>query len=199
MPPRLKSSLIDPLKTPVNILFFFLLYLPAFAQVEVYNLKLHSVDDQVVSTSEWKNQPFTVLVFLLADCPACQSYSKTLNELSSKYHSRNVRFAGIFPGQYGTREEMIEFRRRYKINFGLYRDPDKQLVRLTAASVAPQVILIDRKGNQLYSGRIDDWMYALGKKRMKVTNRDLDNALAAVTEGRQPAVTKTVPIGCIIE
>jgi peroxiredoxin len=142
---------------------------------------------------------YQVVVFLLADCPACQSYTKTLNELSRTYGKKGISFCGIFPGHYQSREEMQEFRRIYKIGFPLYADPENSLVRKLRATTAPQVFVLDPSGNTVYSGRIDDWMYAVGKKRAVITRHDLRSALEAVTAGRKPDPSQTVPIGCIID
>lgn len=140
-----------------------------------------------------------VVVFLLADCPACQSYSKTLNELHREYMNKNVLFTGVFPGNFHTGEEIAAFRKNYRIGFPLLVDTDKRLTRQLGATVAPEVFVLDPAGQTVYSGRIDDWMYAVGKKRAVITKHELRAALQAILQGRNPDPVKTVPIGCIID
>jgi hypothetical protein len=141
---------------------------------------------------------FSVVIMLLADCPACQAYSKTMNELSARF-SASADFYGIFPGDYNTIEEKQNYRDSYKIRFPLYSDFGKVLVRRLKATVAPQAIVLDSEGNTIYSGRIDDWMYAPGKSSLRVDHRDLEDALSAAVSGRKILHPNTTPIGCIIE
>jgi peroxiredoxin len=146
-----------------------------------------------------KNSGYRVVVILLSDCPACQSYSKTLNELSRKYSESGIDFTGVFPGTFNTLEEAREFRKSYRIAFDLVSDPQKSLVGSLKATVAPEVFLLDHKGRTIYSGRIDDWMYAVGKKRAVITRHDLKSAIDQALAGKAPDPSQTVPIGCIIE
>jgi hypothetical protein len=94
---------------------------------------------------------------------------------------------------------MNEFQNSYKINFPLLRDPEKILVRQLKATTVPQVFLLNKNGEVVYSGRIDDWMYALGKKRSVITRHDLKNAMDELLANKAITNPVTVPIGCIIE
>ena len=67
------------------------------------------------------------------------------------------------------------------------------------ATVVPSVFFINQEGNTLYKGRIDDWMYALGKKKAIITKHDLREALESVKTGTDIKVKETVAIGCILE
>jgi peroxiredoxin len=142
---------------------------------------------------------YQVVVFMLADCPACQTYSKTLRELYQYYRKQHVQFTGVFPGTFQTKEEVASFRKSYRIEFPLLIDSDKLLTKRLGATVAPEVFVLDQNGSTVYSGRIDDWMYAIGKKRAVITKHDLRAALEAVVHEKKPDPSKTVPIGCIID
>jgi len=169
-----------------------------FAQA-VFNTQLETLDDKTIKLSDWKNNKFTVVLILLADCPACQSYSLTLNNLAKQFSSCGVKFYGVFPGHYGTTQEDLEFKKTYKISFPLLRDPEKKLTSLLHAKVAPEAFLIDSNGKVLYRGRIDDWMYAVGKKRIKINSNDLQNAISESCVGKSVSKPATQAIGCIIE
>ncbi len=165
----------------------------------VFNTQLETLDEKTFNLSDWKNNKFTVVLFLLADCPACQSYSLTLNNLTKQFSSCGVKFYGVFPGHYGTLQEDLEFKTNYKISFPLLRDPEKKISSLLHAKVAPEAFLIDRNGKVLYRGRIDDWMYAVGKKRIKINSNDLQNAISESCAGKDVSKPATQAIGCIIE
>lgn len=165
----------------------------------IYPPKLHDIDGKEFAFSTLHQFKGTVFIFMLADCPACENYSLTLNKLHSYYQSRGITFIGIFSGNYGTVEEMKMFRKNYKINFPLLQDPEKRLLHALKASVAPQAFLVDSTSTIRYQGRIDDWMYALGKKRTVIRQHDLKNALEQYINGTPIKTAVTTPIGCIIE
>ena len=162
-------------------------------------IALSDLSGKTISLFQKSAGSFTVIVFLLPDCPACQSYSKTLNQLASDYSKKNFTFYGVFPGTYNSLDEMLEFRESYKINFPLLRDPEKILVRQLKATTVPQAFVLNKNGEVVYSGRIDDWMYALGKKRSIITKYDLKNAMNELVANKAISNPVTVPIGCIIE
>ena len=66
------------------------------------------------------------------------------------------------------------------------------------ASVTPQAVVMGKNGELLYSGRIDDLYTALGKKRGTATQRDLREALDAITAGKRLKKRATTAIGCLI-
>ncbi|HRH67154.1 MAG TPA: redoxin domain-containing protein [Bacteroidia bacterium] len=180
------------------LLHFFFVVSPTHAQT-TDGITLLTLENKNFPLAEWKKNKFTAVVFLLADCPACQSYSLTLNKLSSQFSDCGVKFYGVFPGEYGSVEEDIQFRNDYRINFPLLRDPDKILVTRLHAKVSPEVFVLDAERRIIYRGRIDDWMYAVGKKRVKITSHDLKLALTAACMGNTIKNPLTQAIGCIIE
>jgi len=165
----------------------------------IFEFKLNNLNNEPFSFAQLKRNKASVIVFLLPDCPACESYSKTLEDLSNKYKSSNINFYGIFPGNYNTVGEMQEYQKTYKINFPLLQDPENLLVRSLKAEIVPSAFVIDEIGNVLYRGRIDDWMYALGKKRAVITKHELRDALQSIKDGKAITVKETKAIGCIIE
>jgi len=175
----------------------------ACAQIQMLgrfeSISLKNLSGELFSFRELKKNTATVIVFLLPDCPACQSYSTTLNKLNEQYQKDGVAFYGVFPGTYNTLEEMNEFKNTYHIKFPLLCDPDKKLVKTIAAKVTPEVFVLNHETNIVYRGRIDDWMYALGKKKPVITTHELADALHAVVHHQPAKVSQTTAIGCIIE
>jgi thiol-disulfide isomerase/thioredoxin len=165
----------------------------------IFNLRLPDIENKFVSFSNFKNNKATVFVFLLTDCPASQSYTLTLNKLAKNYRNNNVLFVGVFPGKYASDKEIIEFKKIYKITFPLIKDPEMVLARKLNATIAPGCFVLDSKENIIYKGRIDDWMYAVGKKRQVITENNLDDALQALLKNIPVKKKETNPIGCILE
>lgn len=168
------------------------------AHANPLSLGVTDLDGKASQLPRKQETSFIVLVSLLADCPACESYSRTLNQLSKDYEKKGVQFAGLFSDRFTTFDEARQFQKTYSIRFPLYRDEGNKMVHALGITVAPQVIVMDVTGVIRYSGRIDDWMYAIGKKRTTITNRDLKNALDKLCQGQEPSPARTTPIGCII-
>ena len=171
----------------------------AFSQFDLFKNQLTDLDNKSFPLSDLSKNKASVFIFLLSDCPASQDYTLTLNELSKKYKSQNILFYGVFPGKFGTDAELKEFNKDYKINFSLLKDPEMELAKGLEAKIVPCCYLINQTGKIVYKGRIDDLLYALGKKRMLVTQRNLDDAIKSLLSNRPVKKTETNPIGCILE
>jgi len=163
------------------------------------SIRLSTLEQKIFSPDELKKNTASVFIFLLPDCPACESYSRTLNQLQEKFRSSGIRFYGIFPGDYNTLSEMKDFQTRYHISFLLLTDPEKKLVKSLGAKVVPEVFVMNNTGKILYRGRIDDWMYAVGKKKPTITTHELQDALNGIVNHQPLKISETKAIGCIIE
>ena len=185
--------------------FLLILVIPIFFSFSsarlpgIFGIKLTTLSNESFALSKLSLNKWSVLVLLLPDCPACESYSSTIIALQKKYKSSGIEFYGVFPGTFNTKEEMLTFQKTYKIDFPLLTDPENILVKSLDAKIVPSAFLINSNGETLYKGRIDDWMYALGKKRAVITKHELDDALQAVSTGKSIRVKETQAIGCILE
>jgi peroxiredoxin len=166
---------------------------------ELFTTTIKTLDGKDFPMTEIRDNKASVFVFLLADCPACENYALTLNQMNEKYKGSGIGFYGVFPGTYSKLEEMLNYNSTYKINFPLLVDKDKKLVKVLKAKTAPQAFLISKNGQVLYNGRIDDWMYAVGKKRTVITHHELQDAIDATIKGNKIPVASTVAVGCLIE
>jgi hypothetical protein len=77
-------------------------------------------------------------------------------------------------------------------------DRDRTLAHRARASVTPEAVLIDSKGEIRYRGRIDNRYVDFGKPRRVVTTFDLRDALEAVLAGKSVAHPETTAVGCYI-
>lgn len=189
-----------PLKLRLGILAGIMLlpFLHTTAQ-SLFPINLSTIEGEKATISPLKSSPITVFVFLLPDCPACQSYTLTLKTLHKDFSRAGIRFIGVFAGKFSKQEEMIAFQKEYELPFPLYVDLEHRFIRQLQVHVSPEVVVLDQSGNILYRGRIDDWMYAVGKKRKVIRHHDLRNALESIKNGSLPDPSATSPVGCIIE
>ncbi|MFD2599306.1 redoxin domain-containing protein [Sphingobacterium corticis] len=141
------------------------------------------------------NKPVAV-IFLSPECPLCQNYTQTINQLHQQYNQQ-IEFIGIFPGKAYGSADIKQFAAKYKIAMALYQDPNFQFTRALEATVTPSVALYDKGGLQ-YFGAIDNALRELGKKRVVVTELYLQDAIASLLQNKPISVKKTVAKGCFI-
>ncbi len=119
--------------------------------------------------------------------------------MQEEFEKTGIQFYGIFPGTWYKVEEVRKFKSDYSLNINMLLDIDKELTHLLKASVTPEVVVLNKEEKIIYQGRIDNWMYTAGKKRTVITKHELKDALDAVVNNKTITITKTEPVGCLIE
>jgi peroxiredoxin len=140
----------------------------------------------------------TVYVFLSESCPICQSYTLTLKNLYKKYNNKNISFIGVFPNYYSDADSITAFKKKYSIPFELIVDKDAAITKRLNATITPEVFVENEAHQLLYSGRIDDSFYALGKRRKIISSNDLENVLQQIVTFQKINIPPTQAVGCII-
>jgi thiol-disulfide isomerase/thioredoxin len=147
----------------------------------------------------------TVFVFLATHCPICNAYLPELNRIYQAFAPRNVEFYGVIADRRAIGDgramaaEAANHRRMYQVVFPLLLDTSGTFRRQLRPTHTPQVIVVDRHGAIVYSGRIDDRYEGISRPRLQVTRRDLSDVLRAVSSGRDLSFSRTEPVGCLIE
>jgi hypothetical protein len=108
-----------------------------------------------------------------------------------------IQWVGVISNSHDSPEDIREFAGDVGVRFPLIKDADQSLAKAWKATRTAEVVVVDREGTIRYRGRIDD-QYAPGVKRSKLLHSELQDALAALLEGREPAVAVTEPTGCLI-
>lgn len=142
----------------------------------------------------------SVYIFFSETCPICQNQTLTLRQLYDGYSGKGISFVGIFPNQdLSTTESIKKFGRKYKLDFDLRKDEQQQLTNRLAATVTPQVFVLNNITQQvLYKGKVDNSFESIGKKRQVITGHYLRDALQSILDQRDIAVKETPPVGCFI-
>jgi hypothetical protein len=138
----------------------------------------------------------TVLVFTTTDCPISNRYAPEIQRLAAKFAS-DVKFVFVYPVPADSEEKIREHRAKFGGGEWL-RDPAQDLVKLTGATVTPEVAIVTADKKILYRGRIDDRYITFGKDRPQPTVRDLERSLDAVLAGKPVPIAQTPAIGCFI-
>lgn len=145
-----------------------------------------------------QNKNTTVYIFLSETCPICQSYTLTLKQLYIKYKNENIRFVGVFPNYYSTEKDIDNFKNKYSIPFELILDINAELTKHFKATATPEVFVENNNKQIIYSGRIDDSFYAIGKRRTVISKNDLADAVSSIVLKQKIKTPVTQAVGCVI-
>ena len=158
----------------------------------------NTTEDKSICLPEQKTgKLFSLFIFLSPECPLCQDYLSLFNSLQEKYETK-IAFYGIVPGRAYPATVIKEFASEYQVRYPLLIDSLKSLTSYLHATVTPQVILLDNKNTLVYKGAVDDLLMGLGKRRVKVVNEYLKNAIAQSLENKMVTVKRTKAVGCRI-
>lgn len=130
-----------------------------------------------------------VYVFVGPECPVANFYAPEIERLGKA--------AGavlVYPE--AGEEEAREHATAYKLT--LPRRVDAALAGRLGVTRIPTAVVLSG-GEVVYRGRIDDRWSLDGRRRAEPTSKDFEEALAAVAEGRRPAVAETPVFGCPLE
>jgi peroxiredoxin len=144
------------------------------------------------------NPKTRVYVFLGTECPFSQNYTKSLNSLNEKYQVSNVDFIAVFSNSDDSKRKIKQFSKVYKIQFEVVSDKKHKLLDRFSATITPEVVVINDKGERVYSGKIDNWAEDLGVRRAVVTEFYLEDALSSIVNNTVLKIKTTKAVGCFI-
>jgi len=156
-------------------------------------------ESKVRLDSVFEQHNSTVMIFLSPECPLCQNYSVTIDQLQADFNNENIAFYGVVSGDFYSRSDIEGFLIRYELDLTVLLDPEFKLANHYDASITPEAIVVNEEGKTKYQGAIDNWAISLGKKRLTITEHYLADALKARLEGKKVEPKKTEPVGCFIE
>ncbi|MCF8464855.1 MAG: redoxin domain-containing protein [Flavobacteriales bacterium] len=184
----------------MRVLFFIsLVFLVACAsKPKVQEVVLTSLSQEQTSIKPSQNA-LTVIYFLSPECPLCINYTLVMGELNEHFASDSLKFYGVFSNEWYSPEEVRMFQLKYNLGFDMLFDTENRLAQALSATVTPEVFVLNSASEVLYSGKIDNWVNELGKKKLEVTDHYLRNALLAWRNGKPIHPMHTQPIGCLIE
>ena len=111
-------------------------------------------------------------------------YAPEIRRLFTQFHEESVEFWMVYAGPCGNLASI----EKHIAGFGFpgkpIRDPHHELVKRANVSTAPEAAVFDSEGKLMYHGRIDDLWVAVGTSRPMARVHDLEDAIAAVLEGR---------------
>lgn len=137
-----------------------------------------------------------LIFFLGTECPISQYYASIIPDLVSLSALSPY---SVFPNSTDKKEEIDAFMKKYRLTTEVILDKDQFLTRELDVTVTPEVFLLDSIGRIIYSGKIDDKYYSLGRHRYKTQEHYLRDAIKAYEAGIKVEVERVKPIGCFIQ
>ena len=147
---------------------------------------------------ENSNAKAIVLLFVRTDCPISNRYAPEIERLYEMYCSRNVKFWLVYPDADTLPETIVEHLKEYRLSLPALRDPRHSLVKRAGVRATPEAAVFVAGGKEAYRGRIDNRYVDFGKERPGPTERDLEQALEAILNGKPVVHSRTLAIGCYI-
>ena len=145
----------------------------------------------------------SVLFFISSDCPISNSYAPEIQHLCGEYTTKGVGCSLVYEDVGIDASSMQKHLTEYRYAampalISVAIDGRRKIATRARATVTPEAVVIDRKGEIRYRGRIDNFYAALGKPRQQVTDHDLRDALDAVLAGKPVPNPETKALGCYI-
>lgn len=154
-------------------------------------------DDKKHSLDEYAGAAAIVLVFTCNHCPVAVACEDRIVQLQKDYQDKNVQVIAINVNNMDEDklDKMKERAEQKGFNFPYLYDPTQQVAKDYGARVTPDVVLLDKNRNVVYTGLIDDsW-----QDPDKVKHAYLREAIDAVLAGKTPEVAETKAAGCGIK
>jgi len=140
-----------------------------------------------------------LLLFITHDCPISNGYAREYARLQSEYAGKGVATWIIYVDPDATTGELKRHQKEFQLaEFSAVHDVKHRLVAATGATMTPEAVVVGRKGDIEYRGRVDNLYADYGKRRRQATVRDLRDALDSVLAGKKVKRPRTEAIGCFI-
>lgn len=164
------------------------------------DFSLKGVDGKMYSMADYKEAKGFIIVFTCNHCPFAVMYEDRINHLAKMYQDKGYVLLAINPNDPEVQPKdsynlMIERAKEKSFVFPYLFDEGQKIYPQYGATKTPHVFLLDNKRTVRYIGAIDDNAQDAGA----VSEKYLENAIAALEKGVKPNPETTKAIGCSIK
>jgi len=167
------------------------------------NFNLKNVTGETVSFASFHNVKGYIVVFTCNTCPVAKAYEQRVISLNKKYASLgypviaiNTNDPDVSPGD--NFEAMVKRAKETNYKFPFLFDDGQKMTNAYGARNTPTVFLVKHTEAYnviVYTGAIDNDPEEDKSDRINY----LEQAISAVQEGKEPAVSSTKAIGCSVK
>lgn len=185
---------------------------PGFVRLKIGapapDFELMGIDDRTWTLADFDDADVLVVYFTSNHCPVCHAQDPRLLTMLDELDTDRVRVVAINPNSGdGLRPEELGFS-RYDDSFEdmklyakdegftfpyLYDGETQAVAKRYGCLATPHVFVFDRQRALRYQGWLDDSRYP---DPATVQRTDARDAIVALLEGREVAVSETKPFGC---
>lgn len=167
------------------------------------DFKLKNVDNSYVSLTDFSSEKGLVLIFSCNHCPYSVAYEDRIIALNNQFKAKGFPVVMINPNDpievpADSFENMIVRAKEKGFNFPYLFDEGQKIFPQYGATRTPHVFLLKKKEEGFYVayiGAIDDNF----KDAAAVTEKYVENAIAALLNNTLPSPDFTKAIGCSIK
>ena len=160
------------------------------------SISLEKTNGESQSVGTISHKPYLAIIFLGTECPLAKIYLPQIGTIAEGYQDL-ADVIGVNSNSQDTLKEVNTFVESNKISFPMYRDPGGQLATALGARRTPEALIINRQGDVLYRGCIDD-QYGVGYARDAAGKEYLKEALEQLRQGHPIKIPRTEAVGCFI-
>lgn len=164
---------------------------------EVSAFTLKDTAGKTHDLGELLGKKIIVLEFWNLGCPVSRGYINRMKALHDKYGKEKdseMVFFAIDSNEPNDEKSIQAFAQEQGMKYPVLKDWKSKIADRFGAERTPEIFVIDKNRVIQYHGAIDD-----SQDESKIKNRHLDNALAALKEGKEPPKKETVSFGCGIK
>jgi len=181
-------SAVSPVKPPYKV------------GEQAADFSLKNVDGTMVSLASIKGVNGYIVVFTCNTCPYAQMYEDRLIALHNKYAPEGYPVIAINPNDPAVKEgdDFASMQKRAKeknFPFKYLFDDGQKVYPAFGATRTPHVFILDANRYVRYIGAIDN----NAQDASLVTEKYVENAIAALKAGSNPDPAETKSIGCTIK
>lgn len=158
---------------------------------------LPGTDSQEHSWADVADRDAVVVVFTCNSCPYAVDYEARINDLAARFVGTQSRVAVVAINANRIPEDALPAMKTRaaarNFQFPYLWDESQAVAKSFGAVRTPEVYVLDRERRIVYMGAFDDNTTAAD-----VTKRYVDDAVAAVLDGKPVTVKETPPVGCLI-
>lgn len=164
------------------------------------DFKLKNIDGKMVSMADYPDAKGFIVIFTCNSCPYAVMYEDRIIELHNNYASKGYPVIAINPNdpQIKPDDSFQGMKKRAKnkgFDFPYIFDEKQEIFPVYGATKTPHVFLLNDKKVVEYIGAIDD----NAQDASAVSEKYVENAIAAMEKGKKPDPATTRAIGCSIK
>ncbi len=165
------------------------------------SFKLPDTTGKSVSLADFQSYKGLLVVFMCNHCPYVKHIRHALAEFADRNMSSNFAIVGINSNDASTYpadspEKMVEEVKAVGYHFPYLHDETQEVAKAYGAACTPDFFLFDEHRLLFYRGQFDD---SRPGSTTPVTGADLQAAVDALMEGRNPPDEQKPSVGCNIK